>query len=98
MKSWFIILSCFLLAACTGDGIDRKKIVLKTLEEKQTVYKGKMTEKCFDEFFEEINLEVDSIMFFLGEKMKGNTDQMPARPDRPGRLVDTITLEKKPED
>jgi hypothetical protein len=77
--------------------VDRKAIVLQKYNAKVEAYSISRREKCNDEFYESINLEVDSMMFFLVQKMKGESDKMPERPIRPKTLVDTIVLDNKPE-
>jgi len=82
------------LTSCIKEEEDRQSIMDNALQVKITKYKSKKLIACEEELMEEINIEVDSMMYFLVEKMNGDTEGMPPRPPRPGRLVDTIPLEK----
>ena len=97
-KIIYISTLAFLLSliSCSKEKVDRSKKVQETFEQKRNDYKAIQLENCKEDLFEEISLEVDSIMFFLVQKMNGQSDIMPERPNRPGRLVDTITLEVNP--
>lgn len=98
MKQVIIILLCLSLVACVKQEQDRSGLIKKELKLKVEEYKNRRLKTCRKELVSDINIEVDSIMYFLVEKMKGKSDEMPIRPDRPGRLVDTISLENKPND
>lgn len=95
IRTVYIILSLIILTSCIKEKEDRKSIMDTALQAKVQKYKSKKLNACKTEFMEEINIEVDSMMYFLVEKMNGNSEDMPPRPPRPGRLVDTITLDKK---
>ena len=58
--------------------------------EKFTVKRKKL---CEDKLMEEVEYEVDSMMYYLVSRMTGQDSKAPDRPDRPGRLVDSIELE-----
>jgi len=92
----FILVTLTFLS-CTKEKVDRNKLIQESLEQKEDHYFQLQYNECREELYEEINLEVDSIMFFLVQKMKGQNDIMPERPSRPARLVDTISLEGKPQ-
>lgn len=87
-----ILLSGF---SCGPREIDRSKLVEEELTKRINSYKEIRTNKCYEELMEKVNLEVDSMMYYLVQKMNGKSSEMPVRPDRPGRLVDTIMLEDK---
>ena len=86
-----------ILLSCTEEKVDRSVFIQEEVERRVVLYKLQKKEKCEEQLLDEINIEVDSMMYFLVQKMKGMTNEMPNRPDRPGRLVDTINLEDKPE-
>ena len=92
----YIILFSLFALSCTKQKVDRNLLMQKSLKEKEDQYYKIQYNNCSEKLYEEINLEVDSIMFFLVQKMKGQNDIMPQRPSRPARLVDTISLEEKP--
>ena len=91
---------CVMLCSCVTENIDREAFLEQEMENRINRYKQDQLIDCKVEMLRDINMEVDSMMYFLVQKMKGNTDEMPQRPDRPGRLVDTIELEDNalPED
>lgn len=91
-----IVFIMVVFAACQPKKIDRKLVVQEELQKRIISYKEVKTEKCKEDMMEKINLEVDSMMYYLVQKMNGTSDEMPKRPNRPSRLVDTITLEEKP--
>ena len=93
MKYVMIILLVSLLFSCVKKEEPRQLTLDRALEVKVEGYKKKKARRCTEEMMEEITIEVDSIMFFLVSQMNGETDIMPSRPPRPGRLVDTIALE-----
>lgn len=86
----------FVGVSCTTDKIDRKAFVDNEITKKLKQYRSDQVNDCYEDMLEEINIEVDSMMYFLVQKMQGNSDEMPARPARPGRLVDTISLDERP--
>ena len=91
---------CLLSYSCVTENIDREAFLEQEMEDRINRYKKDQLIDCKVEMLRDINMEVDSMMYFLVQKMKGNTDEMPQRPPRPGRLVDTIELEdiELPED
>lgn len=93
-----LILFGLTLTSCKKEKVDRNKLIQESLQLKEDHYFNLQYNDCREELYEKINLEVDSIMFFLVQKMKGKNDAMPERPSRPTRLVDTISLESKPPD
>lgn len=52
--------------------------------------------KCNQAILEEIETEVDLLMYDLLERKKGSNTEIPARPARPNRVVDTIILDANP--
>lgn len=97
-KAIIYVALVFVIVACTTDKIDRKAFVQDEINKKLKQYRNDQATECYEDLLEEINIEVDSMMFYLVQKMKGNSDEMPPRPPRPGRLVDTISLEQLPKE
>lgn len=89
----FICIIIFSFFSCVQKEEPRYLLIERELKAKVESYEKKKAKRCQQELMEEITLEVDSIMYFLVAKMNGETNIMPARPNRPGRLVDTISLE-----
>lgn len=96
VKLYTVLLVAITIASCSKPKMDRSVLVEEALNEKLGLFKRVHDQKCNEDFYEKINLEVDSMMYYLVQKMNGSTDVMPARPPRPGRLTDTIFLEEKP--
>ena len=82
-----------LFIACSAEQEDRSVFLKREFEKRKVDYTSDEIAECKAELINTISYEVDSLMFYLVEKMKGNSNEMPARPDRPSRLVDTIELE-----
>ncbi len=93
MKKLFYVVILCALCSCIKEEEPRHLVINRELEKKTKTYTKKRLKRCQSDMMEEITLEVDSIMYFLVAKMNGETDIMPERPQRPKRLVDTITLE-----
>lgn len=91
MRTVYIIILISLFS-CVKEEEPRGKVIERELQAKVVKYKKKKAKKCQREMMEDISIEVDSIMYFLVAQMNGETDIMPARPNRPSRLVDTIKL------
>lgn len=83
--------------SCKKEKIDRKALHRVELEKKINNYRLVQSQACSELLLEEITEEVDSLMYFLVQQMNGETGDMPPRPNRPVRLVDTIRLEEKKE-
>lgn len=91
------IILVLVLFSCTTEKIDRSSFVQEETEKKLMLFRVEREEACREEMLEEINMEVDSMMYFLVKKMKGESGEMPSRPIRPKRLVDTISLIERPQ-
>ncbi len=93
MKNLYLVILIFCLFSCIKKEKPRQNFVNGELDKKIKQYEKRKEKRCKKDLMEEITVEVDSIMYFLVAKMNGESEIMPSRPDRPGRLVDTITLE-----
>lgn len=72
----------------------REELIDLELSSRIEKFTVKRQNRCEDELLEEVEYEVDSMMYYLVSKMTGQDSKAPDRPNRPGRLVDTIQLEE----
>lgn len=93
MRILTYILFLICLFSCATETVDRKAFLNAELDRRVSKYENTKMEICRNKINEEISIEVDSMMFYLVQKMRGLSNEMPQRPDRPGRLVDSIELE-----
>lgn len=87
-----VLALCVFISCEDNKKPSREELIDKELSQKIYAYRNKKYQECQKQFLTELEYEVDSMMYYLVEKMKGNSDQIPSRPIRPNRLVDTIEL------
>lgn len=88
-----IIAFLFVFVSCKNEKKpSRQELMDLELSQRIEAYKTKKYRECKKKFLQEVEYEVDSMMYYLVERMKGKSDEIPPRPPRPNRLVDTIEL------
>ena len=95
MKNYLLfILSIGFLFSCEKQEIpSREDLIELELSSRIEKFTIKRQKRCDDDLMEEVEYEVDSMMYYLVSKMTGQDSKAPDRPNRPGRLVDSIELE-----
>jgi hypothetical protein len=95
MKNGILIFSLllFFFACSKNNAPSREDLISDEIEFRANKFIQDRVERCRVKYMTQIEYEVDSMMYFLVQKIKGTDDQMPSKPLRPDRLVDTIKLD-----
>ena len=83
-----------LIMACSKEEMpSRDELIQVEVDDRADKFLKEKIERCQKTYMSQIEYEVDSMMYFLVQKIKGQDGQMPPKPSRPDRLVDTIKLD-----